>query len=101
MGVVQRQISMMSLNDARPIESLVKGIMTHVHSFHKVCGCTHGGSQQKSYLLPMVTVALVSSCKRPLPGYCRQIHTLIGAELFGSVWFPQQPCGLARVCERF
>ncbi len=31
-----------SLNSARQFESLVKAIMSHVHSFHKVCGYTHG-----------------------------------------------------------
>ncbi len=42
----QRQIDIKaedvpSLNDARQVESLVKAITSHVHSFHKVCAHIH------------------------------------------------------------
>lgn len=56
--MVQRQIDIKaedvpSLNYARQFESeiLVKAIMSHVHSFHKVCGYTHRGSQQNEIVL--------------------------------------------------
>lgn len=54
--MVQRQIDIKaedvpSLNYARQFESLVKVIMSHVHSFHKVCGYTHRGSLQKEIVL--------------------------------------------------
>jgi len=55
-GVVQRQIDISaknvpSLNDVKQVENVGKGLVSHIHSFHKACGYTLEGSLQMQMIL--------------------------------------------------